>query len=97
MKLEEMIELFEKYEDDYLEFEKIEIKLHNRPDIHAFILLDKLVPSESDIVSAAEHDQIWLDVEPEDLAKVVTREQVLELRRAGVFYDEETDSLSMFV
>lgn len=92
-------EQYEKYEDEYLEFGRVKNKRSKRADLHAFLLLDKLCPSHRgfDIVSGAEHDEIWLDVEPEKLAKVATEQQIIELIRCGVRYDEDTDSLAMFV
>lgn len=92
--------IFEKYNDVYLDFEDIAEKFSQRPDLHAFILLDRLVPGRGgkrdDMVSAAEHDEIWLDVEPDALARLATEEQIRDLVRCGVRYDEETDSLAMF-
>ncbi len=88
--------LFEKHEDEFIAFDKVTPKLSQRRDLHAFILLDRLVPGHRVMVNAAEHDQFWLEVSPEDLAKVVTEEQVIELRRCGVMYDTDIDSLSFF-
>lgn len=91
-------ETWGKHEDgEFLKFERVQNKLANRPDIHAFLLLDKLVPGDSDMVSAAEHDKIWLNVQVEELAKVATEEQIIELIRCGVRLDSSTDSLAMFV
>lgn len=88
---------FNKYEDDFLKFEQIEVKLHARPDIHAFLLLDSLLPGTTDIVGGAEHDQIWLSIDTDKLAAVATEEHIRELRRCGVMYDEGIECLSMFV
>lgn len=90
-------EQYEKYHDEFLKFGRVENKTSNRPDLHAFNLLDKLVPGNSEIVSAAEHDQIWLDVEPEELSKVATDEQIIELIRCGVRYDRSINCLALFV
>jgi len=90
-------EIWDKYGDEFMEFDRVQNKLSNRPDIHAFLLLDKLVPGDRDMVSAAEHDEICLDIEPEELAKVATEEQIVELIRCGVRLDSRTDSLTMFV
>ena len=88
---------FEKYNDDYLEFERVENKLHSRPDLCAFLLLDKLMPHEGrDMVCAAAHDEIFLDADLEKLAEVATEDDILTLTRCGVHYDSETDSLAMF-
>lgn len=92
MTLKKLAELFEKYGDDdeYYEFQKVEQRKSNRPDLHAFILLDSLVPSTEDMVSYAEHDEFWLGVSVEDVAKVITPEQILELVRCGVSFDGES-------
>ena len=68
-----------------------------RRDLHAFLLLEKLLPgSEERIVSAADHDEIWLGVDPEALAAVITIEQIEELDSCGVMADEDHDGLHMF-
>jgi hypothetical protein len=88
---------FEKLDDVNPKFKDIANKLSSRPDIHALILLNQLTPGDSDMVSAAEHDQIWLDVEIDKLALVVTVEQLEELYACGVYYDPDVESLFMFV
>ncbi len=75
-------------------------------DLDAFLLLDRLVSSEPvthgvghrrDMVSCAEHDQIWLNVDLDRLAAAATLEDVANLQRLGVMLDSSTDSLSVFV
>lgn len=88
---------FEKFEDEYGEFERVQDKLSSRPDLHAFILLNELCPDGRDIVSAAEHDEIYLDVDMDELATVITEDQVCDLVRCGVRYDGGLDCLAMFV
>lgn len=88
---------FKKHDADYLRFERVENKLHSRPDICAFLLLDKLLPNDGrDMVCAAEHDEIFLDADCDKLAEVATEEDILTLTRCGVRYDSDTDSLAMF-
>jgi hypothetical protein len=89
-------ERFEVYEEEYIEFDRVENKRNGRPDIHAFLLLDSLLPGNRDMVCGATHDEIFLDVDPEELDKVVSDEQIIELVRCGVRVDSETDSLAMF-
>jgi hypothetical protein len=48
-------------------------------------------------VTAAEHDEIWLDVDCERLAEIATEVDILYLVRCGVRYDEYNKSLQMFV
>lgn len=90
--------VFEKHSDEeFLKFDRVEKKRSRRPDIHAFLLLDELLPDdgrEMDIVQAATHDKIFLFGDPEELARVATEEQIIELIRCGVMFDE--DSLAMF-
>ena len=89
-------ELFEKYEDEFLKFERVENKRSQRRDLHAFLLLDELCPSTRTIVGCAEHDEIFLEPSPEAL-ETATEEQIVELIRCGVRISSETDSLAMFV
>lgn len=90
MKVLEMIEYFEKQDDlrDY----KVP-----RNDMTAFILLNKLIPFEDRIISHAEHDQIWLNVDIEKLANVITEDDINVLVNNGVWIDTKSESLSMFV
>ena len=90
-------ETFNKFDDQYIKFENAENKLHPRPDICAFLLLDKLCPNAGrDMVCSAEHDEIFLDVDCEKLAEVATEDDILLLTQCGVRYDDETDTLAMF-
>jgi hypothetical protein len=88
---------FAKFEDEYMNFDLIEQKLHHRPDICAFILIDRLCGGSGDVISAAGHDQIWLDADLRKLSRTASEEDIQTLRRCGVMYDEEFDCLTMFV
>jgi hypothetical protein len=69
-------EVWDKYDDEYLNFKAVSNPLHNRPDIAAFLLMDKLIPENfdgKDMVCGARH-----------LAEVATEEDVLTLVRCGV-------------
>jgi len=91
-------EIFDDLEQhDFLKFDKIENPPSGRPDICAFLLLDKLVPGKSDIVAGAEHDVIFLDVTLAELEVVATKEDIIYLSRCGVFASDEYDGLCMFV
>ena len=94
---EQIHDLFEKHNDEFLKFERIEKKRSTRPDIHAFLLLNELCPLDRDIVCSASHDQIWLDPDAGEVCGKATVDQIVELIRCGVFYEEDTSSLSMFV
>jgi len=91
-------DIFKQFEDEFLRFEDVKERPYgNRADLHAFMLLDKLVPGKRDMVSVAEHDEIWLDVDASDLEGVATVDQIVKLIRCGVRYDDDTDSLALFV
>ncbi|MBS3648884.1 hypothetical protein KEU06_09720 [Pseudaminobacter sp. 19-2017] len=75
-----------------------------RNDLHAFMLLESILPEQvnenghvMDMVTAAEHDKIWLEVDVRKLAEVITKEQIEELEACGVFASEDEDGLWMFV
>ena len=95
--IENLEQAFDAASDEYIKFERIENPLHRRPDICGFLKLDQLVPGKPrDMVCAAEHDEFFLDVDPEELAKVATQEDIVYLHRCGIRYDTGTDSLAMF-
>ena len=97
-------EMFEANEDEFLKFERIESPVHAAPDLCAFLMLHALAPKKncgdgnvSNMVAVAEHDEIYLCTDVEELEKVVTLEQVRDLVRCGVRYDSDLQSLCMFV
>ncbi|TXH55119.1 MAG: hypothetical protein E6Q97_09460 [Desulfurellales bacterium] len=90
-------ERFAAVDDEYLAFEKIAEPEHRRPDVCAFLLLDRLAPGDGDMVSASEHDEIFLETSPDELNAAASDEDILTLIRCGVRYDSENDCLAMFV
>ena len=108
MTIETLIALFEKYGEENIDRTTIgaEYRRTSRQDLDAFLLLDGLVPAEPiegmhgyrrDMLGGAEHDKIWLDITPEQLAAVCTEEHIRVLSAFGVNYDSEFESLYMFV
>ena len=90
-------EIFDKHDGEYLEFDCVQNKRSNRPDLHAFMLLDSIFPESSeDMVCGATDDKIWLDCEIEQLEACLTEELIIELTRCGVHYDNENEGLCMF-
>ena len=88
-------EMFGADNDEFLKFERIpqEQRRHRRPDLCAFLYLDEKFPSDFDMISAAEHDEFFLDIEPEQIERL-TQDDVTYLLRCGVRYSR--DSLAMF-
>lgn len=90
-------ERFEQYgNSEYIKFERVKNKRSQRPDLHAFLLLDEIIPGNEDIIDSAEHDTIYLSVSKDDL-KNITDEQIIELVRCGVKWDWDSDGLIMLV
>ena len=87
-------ELFEKHNDEMCKFERVENKRSQRPDLHAFLLLDELQPNGKCIIGAVNHDIIYLSINIDDLQ--ITEEQILELVRCGIMYEEDYECFSMF-
>lgn len=77
---------FEKHNEEYLEFEKIEKPRSNCRDLHAMLLIEELSPhsKRTFMVSGAQHDVIYLDLEMEHMMDVLTEDLVIELIRCGV-------------
>lgn len=79
--------LFDQYGDELNEFERVVNPLNPRPDIAAMILLDRLLPDSDPsrkMISSATREQVWLNVDLDDLAAVATEEDILTLVRCGV-------------
>lgn len=77
------------------EFSSIENKRSERRDLHAFILLAELFPGDGDIVADAGHEKIYLDFGGAESERL-TDDQIIELSRCGVLFEDEADSLYMF-
>jgi hypothetical protein len=97
-------ERFDYFDEEFLKFTRIEHPRHPRPDLCAFLMLHDVVPAKphnlgylSDMVAGAEHDEIWLDTDCGAFATVATDDLIRDLVRCGVRYDEDVDSLAMFV
>ncbi len=95
--LEQMVQWFETHNDEYCKFEGVRAPRSSRRDLCGFMLLDLLVGGTEKMIGAAEHDEIYLSVDVDQLAEVITEDDVITLLRCGIRYDEEYDCLAMFV
>ena len=96
MTVDDLIALFEKHRDAFLKEPLPGCCIGTqRRDLAAFVILDRLIPGNADIVACAEHDQIWLSIDLGRLAAVATEKDIIDLIRCGCFCDE--DALSMYV
>lgn len=94
----ELNDRFALFDDEYLKFDRIESPVHELPDMCAFLMLHKLAPVKRgrDMVCGAEHDEIYLATNCEALNASASDDDIRDLVRCGVRYDEENDSLCMF-
>lgn len=85
---EEMHDLFAAHEDEARHYDRIAVKLSDRPDIHGMLMLNWLDPQTGDIISAADHDQVWFAAKPEVVARNITEDQVKDLLRCGIYFED---------
>jgi len=93
-----LLQLFKHYhEQDKLSFTNVSNKLSDNKHLHAFLLLQSLVPSKRNIIVKADYDTVYLDFVAEDLLAVITDAQIEELAACGVNYDNTNDFLHIYV
>lgn len=91
MTREEMEEAFEAASNE----RGINFNLH---DFDGFVRLKEMGwPALNDILSVAEHDQVWLSIDIDWLLTVVTVDDINYLNDCHIHYDADYDSLYMFV
>jgi hypothetical protein len=93
----DVYELMEKYDDEYLQFDCVEYKPSNQPDLCAMILLDKLQPRLrcTGIIAGADSESICFSIDVDKLGEVATEDDIIYLIRCGVHVADE--ALCMFV
>ncbi len=92
----ELHQRFEQFEDEFLKFDRVKVKRSKRRDLHAFMLLDEILPGVRPLIAASEHDEFYLDINCDKFEEIVTDEQIKELHRCGVRHDDGYDCLCMF-
>lgn len=93
---DDLHDIFVKHDDEFIKFERVSNKLHKCPDIHAFLLLEQIAPVERGrIITCAEHDEIYLGTDMELFCANAREEQIVDLIRCGVRYDN--NGFCMFV
>jgi len=92
-----VLEIFEKHNDEYMEFEKIPKSKRDkfktkRPDLFAFLMLDELFPNKKEIINDADNEIIFLNITNEEI-ETLQEDDIIELIRCGVCFDTEYDCL----
>lgn len=95
MTTKEMIELFDQNTLNSVDIEDGDPS--QRTDMCALMMLDRLLPNGTNIVESADHDKIYLGIDIDELAEIITESDVIYLARRGVHVDEDHDSLAMSV
>lgn len=92
MTLEEMGEIFNN--SPYISHLDRPRKRHNDPLISALILMEMLVglSKEESCITCAEHDKIWFVFNPEEIAKIATKEEIEEIAQCGIGFDSSLPS-----
>ena len=89
-------QIFSENSKEYLKFERIEEKLSQRPDIHALMLIDRLLPESGNIIDGIDEDELILDVNTARFFKAATPKDIIDLIRCGVSFDKDMETLSLF-
>lgn len=71
-------------------------RLSKREDLHVMMLLSELIDSEDNIITCSDHDIIYFEASPEDLAGKITRNQLLSMLDCGLFYDSDNHGFTLF-
>ncbi len=72
-------------------------RAHHRRDLHIFLTLASLGAGSDPMISAASHDEIYLQPSVESILPLLDEETLINLIRAGLRYDRGSESLTMFV
>lgn len=86
-KEERGLSLFEKYEDEYLCFDRVERKLSEVMDVHLFMVLGRLSPNVREIITGAEHDKVYIAGDAGWLVDAATEDEIRDLIRCGLCCD----------
>jgi hypothetical protein len=89
-------ELFEKHADLFLEDEKFTFTRHPDRFVNAVLMLDSVKKvKKSTVIAGSDHDIIYFDVNHLEFAAKMTEEDVIELVRGGISFDE-SEGFTMF-
>jgi hypothetical protein len=92
--VDKMKAFFEKHDDEHGRFERVpaERRLSQRSELHAMILLDRLVPGDSEMIISPHYDGgSILDIDLSRLAASANEQDLLDLIRCGVGIANEMD------
>jgi hypothetical protein len=87
---------FEQHDDEHCEFERIPAgeRLHESHSLCGLLKLYSLFKEPAKFGYCAEHDQLYI-ADLDDLVDL-TEDDVIYLRRCGLFYDSDAECISEF-
>lgn len=94
-------ELFEKHNEEFLKFDRINEPLSSCPDLCAMMYMMNFLTMKqrerhNDIISCSEHDEIFFSIDVDYFSEIASESDVIYLIRCGVRYSEEFSSFCMF-
>lgn len=101
MTYDELENFFQIHHNQFLKSENIKNRKHSRPDLCAFLIFDEIQSrieeskSSDNIVTHAEHEIIYLDINPENILSVITESDILDLIRCGVCFNSDESCFTM--
>lgn len=87
---------FEANEDYYLKTDDDPLVKDQIHDLYIFNALAKFV-KRGDLIVAASHEEIFLNVDPQDVYTELTSYELIRLIRCGLRYSEDQECFCMFV
>lgn len=89
-------ELFEKHQDEFLQYERDSSLKCEPRDITLFNMLSDLAAGGG-LIAGALHEEIFFSVDLNDFVRFFSEEEVVRMIRCGLRYDSERECLCMFV
>lgn len=90
-------ELFEKHQDEFLQYERDYSLKDKAKDVTLFNMLSDKIPPHKDLIIGAWYEEIFFDVDLDDFVTFFSEEEIVRMIRCGLRYDSERECLCMFV
>jgi len=95
--MDELISEWDERSRSRAPFSFVKNKLSRRSDLCAMLILDKLCPGDSKVISYVSDDEIRFGIELEKLVGVISTDDISDLCACGVFLVEREEYIGMFV
>lgn len=92
-----IVEFFEKYEDEYLNYRKDPDISNVTHDFYVMNALSSYVESPMDLIISSTNEEICFSVDPEFVYESLSEGEMIQLIRCGLRYSGEYECFCMFV